>query len=101
MVIPLPGQCLVVEPPDQTKAGRPGKHGDVLPLLIPLQDLPGSRRELLIDAAGLLDGPHTTLCLYHIRYVKAGPSFGITLIMDKLVDLSVDNLVDGLRLAID
>src|SRR3990170_4415428 len=78
MAIPLPGQCLVVDPTDQTKARRPGKHGNVLPLLIPLQDLPGRRRKLPIDATVFFDAPHATLCLYHIRYVKARCSCGIT-----------------------
>ena len=71
MSFPFPGKGFVAEASNQTKPRWSGKHSDVLPLFIPLEDLPRRRIELPVDAAVLLDAPHTVLCLYHIWYVKA------------------------------
>jgi len=70
MALPLSGQGFVVESLNQTKTGRPGEHGDVLPLFVPLEDFLRCRRQLLIDPTVLLDAPHATLCLCHIWHVN-------------------------------
>jgi hypothetical protein len=66
MTLPLARQGFVVKSLDQTKARRARKHCDVLPLLIPLEDVARERRSLLVHAAMLLNTPHAILCLYHI-----------------------------------
>ena len=70
MALPLARQGFIVESLNQAETGWSGKHGNVFPLLVPLQDFPGGRRELLVDTAVFLDAPHVILCLYHLWYGK-------------------------------
>src|SRR4029079_5521842 len=70
VAFPLTSQCFVVEALNDAQPGRPGKHRDVLPFLVALENLTWRRAKLLVDATMLLDAPHTTLCLCHIWYVK-------------------------------
>jgi len=52
MALPLTGQNFIVEPDDGSQSGRPREPGDVLPLLVALQNLKGDGTgELLVDAS--------------------------------------------------
>src|SRR5690349_8760783 len=72
--MPFPFACkrFVAETSDRAQARWAGEHGDVLPLLVTLQDLdrnlPG--REDLVDVAMLFNSPHATSWLVHISTVK-------------------------------
>ena len=76
MALPLARQGFIVESLNQAETGWSGKHGDVFPLLVPLQDFPGGRRELLVDTAVFLDAPHITFYIYYLWHVKASASCG-------------------------
>ena len=71
MSLPLSSQGFIVKASDQTKAGWPGQHSDVLPLLVSLQYLARNGVELLVNATVFLNAPHSLFWLYYIWYVKA------------------------------
>ena len=63
---PLSGQRLVVQSLDKAQTGWTSEDGHILPLLVPLQDVPGRPGELPVNAAMLQDLPHAIVCLYHL-----------------------------------
>jgi hypothetical protein len=64
MALPLTGQSFIVEPDDGSQSGRPRESGDVLPLLVALQNLNGDGTgELLVDATVFFDLPPAILCI--------------------------------------
>jgi hypothetical protein len=65
---PFTLQTLIVKSLDEAQAGGPGNPNNVLPFLIPFQNL---RRELLehpSDSSMFVNLPHTVIILYYIRY---------------------------------
>jgi len=79
MALPFSRKSLVVESLDRPQPRRAGKARDVLPLFVPFQYfLRDGTGELLVDPAMLLDAPHATFCLYHIRHVKGAGRCGVT-----------------------
>ena len=70
---PFTRQGFVVKPLDHPQTLRPGESGNVFPFLVTLQNLYGhGTRKLFVNATVLFDFPHTTLCIYHVWYVKTG-----------------------------
>src|SRR5450830_1479180 len=56
MALPLTGESFIAESDDGSQSGRPRESGDVLPLLITLQNLNGDGAgELLVDATVFFD----------------------------------------------
>jgi hypothetical protein len=70
MSFPLAEECFVVKPSYLSQTWGTGNGGNILPFLVPFQDLAGCRRALLVNTAVLQDLPHVVLCIYHIWYVK-------------------------------
>lgn len=72
MILPFAHQGFIVKSPDQPKSGRPRDRGNILPLLVALEDFLGSGCQLLVDPTVLLNVPHVILWLYYIRHVNKG-----------------------------
>jgi len=70
MAIPFPRKRFVTKPANLAQPWWARNRGYVLPLLVALQNLPGQRGALFVNASMLEDFPHAILCIYRIRYVN-------------------------------
>ncbi len=76
MPLPFTRQGFVVKPLDGPQTLWSGKPGNVFPFLVTLQNLYWhGARKLFVNATVLFNLPHTTLCIYHVWYVKSGDFF--------------------------
>jgi hypothetical protein len=63
-------QGFIVKSLDQSQSGGPGDPNDVLPFLIPFQDLRGEMPKHPPNSPMFVDLPHTVIILYYIQYDK-------------------------------